>query len=157
MRAARTWLALGAAAWLACAAPAEERYREGLAETPEPARHGVAGRRLAELMRGLDELAHDRLPRALDVAALRAHRVDEVVDVARGLSEAAARIPAAADGLGLGGEERAAFAGLAATLERRAGALAADAPGLGRDALDARVRELQATCEDCHTRFRVAR
>lgn len=146
-----------AAAALGCARPAEQRYRERVAGASEAAVHGVHGERLSEQMRGLDRLARDRLPRSLDVSALREHRVAEVARVANAIADSAAGIPGAAGELGLDTEERAEFAALAVTLERGARGLAADARGLGGDALDARARELEATCEACHVRFRLAR
>ncbi len=149
-------VALATLGLLACA-PAQLRYEERLERVPAPAAHAAHGERLVELMRGLDRLAGERLPRALDLEAAQAGRREEIVEVARAIAASAARIPEAVDELALEASERAAFLAAAATLRERALGLAEHAPELEIDALRVRTAELEATCAGCHERFRIGR
>ena len=139
----------------ACAGPAEVRYREELERTPAPARHGVHSERLEQHMRGLERLAVERLPQALDRQEPETLRRTELVEVARALAASADRIAEAAQAVALGGEERREFLSLAGELRWRTQRLADDAPRLPVGALRIQAREVQATCHRCHDRFRI--
>jgi cytochrome c556 len=150
----RAVLALALVAAAACQRPAAIRYEQELEATPPPAEHAVHGARLRELMRGLDRLARERLPQAMDLRAERARRLAGVADVAGAMADSAARIDTASAEIEIDAARRGALLALAADLERDARALAQDAPRLGDEALRARVAALEATCDACHRRFR---
>jgi cytochrome c556 len=155
----RAAFALVLAAWLlgGCGGPAQLRYEEDLERTPAPAAHGVHSERLAELMRGLERLSQERLPRAMDVSGERERRADEIASVARAMADSAQRIAGVADALSLAGEERAAFLELAAELQRHCRQLSEDAPDLTPEELRRRAHEIDGTCGACHGRFRIPR
>lgn len=139
----------------ACAGPAEVRYQAELERTPAAARHGVHSERLEQHMRGLERLAVERLPKALDRQEPESLRRSELVEVARALAASADRIVEAAEAVELEGEERREFLALVGELRWRTQRLADDAPRLPVDALRIRAREVQGTCHRCHDRFRV--
>ena len=137
-----------------CHGPAQIRYEEQLERTPAPAAHAVHSDRLAELMRALDRLRDERLPQAMEVGLERERRAEAVREVALGLARSAARIPDAAPPT-LDAAEREEFDSLAHALERRALDVADAAPRASKEALEDRVRALEASCDRCHARFRV--
>ncbi len=148
--------AVPGAAWLlvACAAPAQVRYEERV-ETATPAQeHGVHAERLAEVMRSLDRLANERLPKSMEVEWERERRVEELVIVAQAIADSAARIPAAPEGALLSTGERRAFSAHARALQERASRLAAEAAQLDTAATHTAVSEIRETCAACHRRFR---
>lgn len=138
-----------------CGAPAQVRYEEELERTPAPAEHAVHGERLAELMRSLERLRGERLPQALAVGVERERRAEAVSEVALEMARSAARIPEVAPPPA-DAAQRAEFLASAALLERRARELAEAAAQRPPPPLDARFRALEATCADCHARFRGA-
>jgi cytochrome c556 len=105
-------------------------------------------------MRDLDRMRDRRLPQALDPRDEEARRLAELAQVARGMAESAARIgesaPAALDAT-----ERAGFVALASHLESLCGDLADTVERLDARARVARWREIDATCDACHDRFRI--
>ena len=137
---------------IGCGGPAQLRYEAALEETPEPAAHAIHDERLAVLMRDLDRLRDERLPKALDMREEQDRRAREVAGVARAMADSAARIPAALPSE-LDAEQQAEFRSLAASLERLCAQLAEDAPRLGVDQRRARLAEIAATCDRCHGRF----
>jgi cytochrome c556 len=146
------------AAWLGasgCAAPAQWRYEEALAETPAAAEHAVHETRLQELMRDLDRLRRERLPKAFDVRELESRQAREVATVARAMAASAARI-ASVEPAGLDDREQRQFRELAAHLQQQTARLADDALWLSADQLRARLAEVDATCGRCHGRFRIS-
>lgn len=139
---------------LACAPPARVRYEERLeASTPAEA-HAVHAERLAEVMRGLDRLLEERLPRNMDETWERERRVDELATVAGAIAASARQIHVAAGDRGLSHAEQRAFAGRALVLEQRADALAEDAATLTPEEIGTRVEGLREACAACHSRFR---
>jgi cytochrome c556 len=138
----------------ACGGPAQLRYEKQLEHAPAAAAHAVHEQRLGELMASLDELRNERLPKALDVEVEQERQTREVVRVARAMADSAARIPAAAPA-DLDERERAEFLGLANTLEQRTERLIADAPRLTSEQRRTQLAEIDATCDDCHRRFRI--
>lgn len=139
---------------LACAPPARVRYEERLeASTPAEA-HAVHAERLAEVMRGLDRLLEERLPRAMDETWERERRVDELTAVAGAIAESARQIHGRADGRDWSHAEQRAFAGRALLLEQRADALAEDAATLSPEEIGVRVAGIREVCAGCHSRFR---
>jgi cytochrome c556 len=148
------WIGTGLAAAVGCSGPAERRYEVELERTPEPAAHAVHEERLRALMRDFERLRGERLPKPVDTRDDEARRALEVARLARALAESAARIPAAAPAA-LDARERHEFRALAEQLERLGRALAADAPRLASGPRQARLDEIDATCEQCHTRFRI--
>lgn len=147
--------ALGGAAALACAAPAEVRYERELARAPAGSRHAIYDERLQELMRRLDRLARERLPQALDVDQVEERRVRDLGEVAGALADAAGALPEVGKGLELEPDEQAAFAELAAELAGQAAELAALPPGTAPAEVRARLDAMQGVCVQCHTRFRL--
>ena len=137
-----------------CGRSGQVRYEESLARTPEAAGHAVHERRLADLMRGLDRLRGERLPKVLDVEVEEARQVREVARIAGSMADSAARIPAAMPAE-LDGDERAGFLALASDLERRARRFSFDAPQLTFEERRLELAAIDATCEQCHLRFRI--
>jgi cytochrome c556 len=156
MRARTAAVALGLLA-AGCRGPAGERYRERAAAAPAPAAHAVHGERLAEIMRGMDRLWSERLPRALDVEAARAERVVLLAEVAGAVAASAGEIAGVARGLGLDAAARGRFEAHAAALRARAERLRDDAPRLSDEGLRARAAEIESTCDGCHAQFRIPR
>lgn len=152
----RRWraLSLAVAFGLACGGPAQRRYEEDLEATPEAAAHRVHGERLADLMRGLERLRAERLPRAMDVELEVEARAERVAQVAEALERSAQAIPAAAGAWAVSAEERGAFDALADELRARAQDLAAQARRRPPGDLEGRVAAVESTCDDCHARFR---
>ncbi len=150
-------VACTAPALVACTAPAQVRYEEELARTARPAAHAVYSDRLAELMRGLERLSRERLPRAMDVRREEERRADEIASIASAMAVSAAQIADASNGLQLAGAERDAFLELASELRRRCQSLADGAPDLAFDVLRERAAEITDTCDRCHDRFRIPR
>lgn len=139
---------------LACAPPARVQYEERLASATPAEEHAVHAERLVEVMRVLNRLVNERLPRSMDVRVERDRRVEEVAALAGAIAESARRIPARAEGRALGHAEQRVFAGRARVLEERAAALAEDAATLTPEAMDRRVDGLREACATCHSRFR---
>jgi cytochrome c556 len=138
----------------ACGGPAALRYEEQLERTPESAAHAVHGQRLADVMRSLDRLSSERLPKAMDVEVEEGRQAREVARVARAMADSAARIPAAAPA-DLDDGERAEFLSLARALEQQTQRLVVDAAKLTPDERRARLQAIDTTCDACHRRFRI--
>jgi len=143
------------AGWLSaagCGGPAQLRYEESLERTPAPAAHAVHERRLLPLMRELDRLRTERLPKALDVASEEERQADEIARVARAMADSAARIPEAIPSH-LDDRQRTEFLELAARLGRQTARLADEAERLTPDERRRTLAEMDSTCDSCHTRF----
>jgi len=138
----------------ACAGPAQWRYEAALEERPAAAAHALHDERLRQLMRGLDRLRNERLPKTLDTAGDEAREAAQISRVARALAESATQLVSSAPP-GAGEPDRAAFRELALELDRQARSLAEDAPTLTRGQGAARLAEIDATCAGCHGRFRI--
>lgn len=147
------WVAMSVLAG-GCGGPAQVRYEQELESTSPAAAHAVHEERLVQLMRGLDRLRGERLPKALDVDVEARRQGREVEQVALAMAESATRI-AAARPAGLDPAEEREFLELAATLERQAEALAEDAYRLTPAQRRERLTEIDATCGRCHARFRI--
>jgi len=147
-------LALAAAG---CSGPAQVRYEEELRSTPPPGRHAIHNERLEQHMRGLERLAVERLPRALDEQEAEDRRKTEVAEVARSMADSASRIADAAQAVELDAAERREFLALADALRQQAEQLAEEAPHLSVEEVRARAQGLEARCADCHQRFRIPR
>jgi hypothetical protein len=150
----RAFVAVAPLAVLACAPPARVRYEERLEATTPAEAHAVHAERLVAVMRGLDRLVEERLPRAMDEEWERERRVEELVTVARALASSARRIHTRAEARDWSHAEQRAFAGRALVLEQRADALAESAATLTPEEVSERVEELREACAACHRRFR---
>jgi hypothetical protein len=151
----RAWLAVGVAQGaVACHPPAIVRYEDTLETTPPPAAHGVHEQRLALLMRDLGRLRDERLPQQIDPADMEAHQAREVAGVARALADSAAHIADAVPE-GLDPSERAGFLALAESLRTASLDLARDAAVLPAAGLQSKLAAIDATCDACHSRFRI--
>ncbi|MBW2423187.1 MAG: hypothetical protein JRG86_03015 [Deltaproteobacteria bacterium] len=137
-----------------CEGPAAWRYEEAVETTPPSAAHAVHESRIRAIMRDIERLREERLPKAFELEQGEGGRVNEIARVARAMAESAARIREAEPG-GLGGRERREFLSLAGRLEERAGALADDARLLTPEQRGARLSEIDALCRACHARFRI--
>lgn len=147
------------AGWLTaagCGGPAQLRYEESLEITPAPAAHAVHGRRLLPLMRELDRLRTERLPKALDVAAEEERQAAEIARVARAMADSAAWIPEAIPS-SLDDRQRVEFLELAGRLQRQTARLADEAGRLTPDERRAALAEMDSTCDSCHARFGIRR
>jgi cytochrome c556 len=137
-----------------CAPPAQVRYEERV-ETAQPgSEHAVHADRLLEVMRGLDRLTGERLPRSMDVEWERERRVAELVEVANSIADSAARISGATEGGIQSAQERGEFRAHARVLEQRATTLAETAPQLSQSEIDAQIDGIRQACAACHARFR---
>jgi hypothetical protein len=137
-----------------CSGPAQWRYEAALEETAQPAAHGIHEQRLAVVMRDLDRLRDERLPQPLDMRELESRQAREVARVALAMAASAAQIPAAMPP-DLDAREQQSFRALAATLERLCTQLAEEAPRLATEQRRVRIAEIDATCNQCHGRFRI--
>jgi cytochrome c556 len=138
----------------ACSGPAQWRYEVALERTPAPAAHAVHEERLSTLMRSLDRLRGERLPKALDPREEEDRQAQEIARVARSLAESAARIVASTPD-GLDTHRQAEFRALAEQLEQQCIQLAEDAHLLSAQARRDRVNEIDDTCDRCHGSFRI--
>jgi len=148
------WMLGWAIASLACGGPAQWRYEEALERSPEPAAHAIHEERLASLMRDLDRLRAERLPKAFDVRDEEGRQAQEVARVLQAMAESALAIPAA-EPANLDASASAEFRALADTLQRESARLAEEAPHLSFGEIRTRVTEIDANCNDCHVRFRI--
>jgi len=137
-----------------CGGPAALRYEEEVEHTRGEAVHAVHEERLRQLMRELDRLRDERLPKALDMEVELQRQGREVERVAQAMAESAAMIAAAAPAR-LDADERKEFLALADDLRRRSEALAMEAPTLTPAQRGARLAEIDTTCGRCHARFRI--
>lgn len=153
MRAAH--VGIGLVLLLACGRPQPLRYEEQAAAAAPAARHAIESERLGEAMRRLQRLSSERLPREMDVHAVRAARTQDVAAAAREISLTAGSIPDALEGVEIEPRARQEFLSLAAELGSHAERLAQQAPGLTSDELEAQVEALDHVCAQCHARFRV--
>jgi cytochrome c556 len=129
-------------------------YERRLEETDIQARHALHDARLQELMRGIQRLSEDRLPKSLDVEGPLRFQAQEVAQIARVLSDSAMRIPEAGDGARMSPIDRAEFNALARELQEHAAALARAADALRADEARSQLEAIQQTCQGCHVRFR---
>jgi cytochrome c556 len=148
-------LILGISTLSGCRGPAQHRYEEELESAPESAQHAAHGRRLRELMRSLDRLVRERLPVTMDVETPQTMRVHEIASVALALAESAERIPDAARDLPLEEDERVEFVALAEVLREHAQRLGESATSSSPKEVQQQLEAIQATCGDCHQRFRL--
>lgn len=139
----------------ACGPPRPVLYEEESAAAAPPARHAVESQRLREAMRRLQALRAERLPAEMDLEAQRRARAEDVAAAAREMAAAAGAIPDILRDVEMTEPARREFLRLAAELGQRAGQLAAEAPGLPPQDLDARLHGIDAVCAECHSRFRV--
>ena len=149
------WI-VGAGLASACGGPAALRYDEEVERSPSAAVHSVHGERLVQLMRELDRLRDERLPKALDVEVELERQGREVARVARAMAESATLIATAAPAR-LDSEERKEFLALADRLRHRSEALAEDAHELTPAQRNDRLAEIDVTCGQGHGRFRIPR
>ena len=144
-----------ASVWLlSCSAPLQVEYERGLEQTDAQARHALHDARLRELMRSIQRLSEDRLPKSLDVEGPLRFQAQEVAQIARALSESAIRIPEASNEARMSATDRAEFDALARQLQQRAAALARAADALRADEARTQLEAIQQTCQGCHVRFR---
>ena len=128
--------------------------------TAEGAReHASDGRQLRDVMHELAERTAfaptNELPADPESNKAADPRVfAEVEALAGGLAEAAARIPAAAEGVKLFHEDRTAFEAEAATLRRHAQDLGAAARANNVERMQRTFDRINASCIGCHSRFR---
>jgi len=146
---------LAALLLMAACTPAQVRYERELDAVAPVAAHGIHDARLRELMRGLERLSQERLPRAMDVGEAEAGRAEQIRRVAQDLAASAREIPVAVDASAMPHAERDAFVAAAVNLENAAHALGARA-GDSPHELQAAVRVVDAACRSCHAGFRSA-
>jgi cytochrome c556 len=139
----------------AACGPRQILYPEEAASAAPPARHAVESQRLREAMDRLDRQRAERLPQGMDVEEPRRADAEDVAAAAREMAAAAAAIPEILTDVEMTEPARREFLRLAAELGERAGQLAAEAPSLSPQDLDARLQGVDAVCAECHSRFRV--
>jgi hypothetical protein len=155
-QAARGPIALLLLVGLACGflQPAQSRYEQGLADAPPASRHPIHSQRLEQIMRGLDRLSDDRLPKEMDIEVERERRVAEVVRVSEAMASSARQILPAIEEIPLSGGERQEMRALTGDLEQRSLALAREAPELSLAEMHLALDEISKTCDICHAQFR---
>jgi cytochrome c556 len=130
------------------------QYEQDLERAPAEQRHAIHDERLQQLMRGLDRLSNERLPKSLDVESERQFRANQVAAAALALSESASLIREGGSHGDLAPAQRAQFEAYADALGSEALDLSRDAPSLSLDAMHARLAAIEEICESCHARFR---
>ena len=121
----------------------------------EPSTHAIQSERLVRLMRGLERLAVERLPQAMDLQQERTSRAYQVARAAAAIAESAQQLPGAAGYLELPPDARREFARRADQLHRRAKRLADEATHLSHEAMRAQTSAINESCRGCHHRFRI--
>lgn len=148
------WLALASLLMVSCQQTERARYRREIADTGEPALHGVHDERLREIMKDLNSMTYSTLPQEMEPAFLRRTDLREIARVAKAMSETAGHIPDVIDKIGLPENDRGLFLKLAADLGHQANELerlanANDTPGTERA-----FERVTSTCTACHKLFR---
>ena len=141
-----------AAAVVSCGKPSETRsYEERLANTGEPAMHGLRSERLRELMGELDRLAKKE---DYGSALKLEERQNEVLQMAAALEKSVAALRAAADELQLTDAEREVFVGMVAKLESHVQQFGVACRSRDLPEMKAAMRLMTVTCNACHSTFR---
>jgi hypothetical protein len=126
---------------------------------PEPARHAVHSKQLAEIMSAMEaevgvnwpqEIAEEK--EAQREQARRA-RQQRAARMAKLLSNSAARIPEAIAGVELSQRERELFLNLTTKLEKQADALQKMADEADKEKLTKMLSRIEDTCYACHSQF----
>ena len=108
---------------LACTQPARVRYEEQLEEASPSEAHAIHAARLQHVMRSMDRLMAERLPKPMDEDWERQQRVEELAEVARAIAASASWIRQDGGSSAWSPAEQSAFSSRALELEERAGAL----------------------------------
>ncbi len=137
---------------LSSCSTSEQRYHRRLASTGKPALHSVQSERLRDIMA---RLRFDPMPQETDSASERERQMREAADVAAAMAEAARSIPDAVGSVQLAETDRAVFLKLADKLGEQARELSATAKGGDYAATGRSLERVQATCNACHSLFRI--
>lgn len=131
------------------------RYERKLADTGKPALHAVHTTRLVSLMRDIEQLTFRKMPQEIAGEYEKIERLEAAAEAARGVAESARYIPAALDEVRLPEEERRIFLSLADKLGTDAELLHRQAKERRVEAIPETMDRMLATCNACHTAFRV--
>jgi cytochrome c556 len=144
-----TGLAVGG---VSCSDISQDRYYQTrLANTGEPAMHGVNNDRLRELMGDID-----RLSKQGDYAyplELR-QRQNESIEVSAAMERSVAELPRVADKLQLTDAERETFLKMAAKLEKQVKQFNQASQNRNLDEMRTAMDLMMVTCNSCHSAFR---
>jgi len=116
--------------------------------------HAVTDERLKVVMRRLKSLTFDRYTSALDLEKKQGRYFRELADIAEGAGKTARRLPELGNRLELTLRERKEFLGFANRLVRQADGVKQLADSGRSRALQTAMRNMIATCNSCHDRFR---
>ena len=128
-----------------------QSYRQRVVNTGKPALHAVHSARLEELM--VDLAAH--VPEEWGAPAEQEKALRELAEVAAETADAAQHIPDVLAEVNLPQSEREIFKKLAKKLETEARELEQHAKKKDMDDIQSSIDEMIATCNACHTAFRV--
>lgn len=137
-----------------CGRPSQLEYEERLRSDPPSAQHAAHSKRLAALMRGLDRVRSERLPKAMDPRIEQERRAGEIRGVARAIAASARAIGDVGPTLELDEDEQLEFVKQSEELRTRAEALVEATRQLDYDEWRTRLDAIDETCRDCHGRFR---
>jgi cytochrome c556 len=126
-----------------------------LVNTGKPALHAVSSAELHQAMKELERQTSQNLRRQLLVDDAAAADMAKVARAAASMAATAADIPQPVPGLKLDKSEQHVFLNLAAKLRDEANALKAEADRNDRAAVNASMNRLIATCNACHSSFRL--
>ena len=138
-----------------CASSPRPRYRMRLADTGPPALHAVHSERLQSIMADLHPLTMERLPQEYHAQAERYRRLDEAAEVAAAVAQTAKHIPEALPEGGFSEQERSLFVKLTKKMEAEALNLKLRAGQRSVPRMAEAMDRLAATCNACHTAFRL--
>jgi cytochrome c556 len=144
------------AAAISCATSERQRYRQEVATTSAPALHAVHSERLRQVMDDMDLITNEHLPQDFDASRTRDQRYRDVAKLADRLADTAREIPEALNGIKLNEENKQTFCTLAEALRQHALDLADNARNQNESAADANLKQIEATCNACHSAFREA-
>lgn len=135
---------------------ADQQGREmRLANTGQPALHGVHAGDLQEAMQHLDRQASDQLRAELETGLGPVVDMKDVEKAAASIAASAERIPDVLDKAGVSEDDRRVMGKLAEKLKAEASALGKAARQNDLAEAKARMETMMATCNACHTMFRV--
>lgn len=127
-----------------------------LVNTGKPALHAVSSVELRRAMTELKRQTSQNLRMQLYVGDAAAVDMAKVAEAAASMATTAADIPQAVPGLKLDKAEEQMFLNLVGKMKDEANTLKAQADRNDRAAVNATMNRLMATCNACHSSFRLA-
>ena len=144
-------IALIALTLASCGPTGQQRYERRLAETGQPARHGIQNQRLKDLMH---RFTYDPLSESETGVAEEQRRADRLAEIAVAMSETSASLKTVAKDLELNEADRATFLSLVDKFRDQANAVGQAAKDKNFAEARRSIERMQSTCNACHTLFR---